>query len=116
MESVFILKHQIIIFMEYVEGGELKDLIARKITPFNESQAKKIMKVLILAVEYIHKHNIVHQDLKLENVMIKHSNDLSSMKIIDFGISGFLSKVGGEEMDAGTIMYCPPEVLTKKRL
>jgi len=91
--------------MEYVEGGELKDLVASKITPFNESQAKKVMKVLISAVEYIHKHNIVHQDLKLENIMIKYSNDLSSMKIIDFGISGLLSKVGGEVMDAGTIMY-----------
>lgn len=74
------------------------------------------MKVLISAIDYIHKHNIVHRDLKLENILLMNEKDPFSMKIIDFGISGILSKVGGEIINAGTIMYCPPEVLSKKKL
>jgi len=117
LETMFILKNQILIFMEYIGGGELKDCIARKATPFNEITSKKIMKTLITAIEYIHNHNLVHRDLKLENILLTDENDPFSLKIIDFGISGILSKVGfGEIVNAGTIMYCPPEVLTKKRL
>lgn len=65
----------------------------------------------------MHKYNLVHQDLKLENILLVDENDPFSMKIIDFGISGILSKVGiGEKVNAGTVMYCPPEVLTKTKL
>lgn len=71
LDSVFLIKRQIIIFMEYIEGGELKEFIASKLTPFTESHAKKIMKILISSIEYIHKKNIVHLDLKLENILIK---------------------------------------------
>ena len=117
LESVFILRKQIVIFMEYVEGGELKELIAAKATPYLEKDAKKIMKILISAIEYIHSHNIVHRDLKLENILLSVKNDYLSMRIIDFGISGLLSTVGGgEKVQAGTLMYSPPEVITKKKL
>lgn len=47
LETVFILKNQIIIFMEYLEGGELKDCIAKKVKGFTEEITKKIMKILI---------------------------------------------------------------------
>ena len=103
--------------MEYVEGGELKELIAAKATPYLEKDAKKIMKILISAIEYIHSHNIVHRDLKLENILLSNKNDPLSLKIIDFGISGILTTVGGgEKIQAGTLMYSPPEVITKKKL
>lgn len=38
------------------------------------------------------------------------------MKIIDFGISGLLSNVGGEVIHAGTMIYSPPEVVSKSDL
>ncbi|CAI2383463.1 unnamed protein product [Moneuplotes crassus] len=117
LETVFILKNQVIIFMEYISGGELKKCIAKRGSPFSEEVAKKIMKILILAIEHMHSQNLVHRDLKLENILLIDENDPFSMKIIDFGISGLLTKVGiGEKINAGTIMYCPPEVLTKKKL
>jgi serine/threonine protein kinase len=116
LESVFILNNQLIIFMEHIAGGELKQCISNKSTRFPEIDVKKIMKVLISAINYIHKHNIVHRDLKLENILLVNANDPFSIKIIDFGISGILSKVGGEVINAGTIMYSPPEVLSKKKM
>jgi len=44
------------------------------------------MKGILSGVEYIHKNNIVHRDLKPHNIMIKDSNDLSTVKLIDFGL------------------------------
>ena len=44
------------------------------------------MKILILAIEYIHQHNVVHRDLKLENILLVDKNNPFDLKIIDFGI------------------------------
>jgi serine/threonine protein kinase len=41
----------------------------------------------MLALSYIHEQNIVHRDLKPENILIADENDLSTIKISDFGLS-----------------------------
>lgn len=117
LETVFLLKKEIIIFTEYVAGGELKDYILNRQIPCTESEVKKIAKSLIAAIGYIHQNNIVHRDLKLENILLNERGNPYSVKIIDFGISGLLSKVGGGEIiQAGTLIYSPPEIVAKKRL
>ena len=59
----------------------------------------------------------MHRDLKLENILLDEKGNPYSLKIIDFGISGLLSKVGGGEIvHAGTMIYSPPEVISKKKL
>ena len=45
------------------------------------------MKAILLAVEYIHNLDIVHRDIKPENILIKNTNDLSIIKLGDFGLS-----------------------------
>lgn len=74
------------------------------------------MGTLISAIDYIHQHKVVHRDLKLENILLKEKSNPYDFKIIDFGISGILSKVGGEVINAGTILYSPPEVISKTNL
>lgn len=39
-----------------------------------------------MAVEYIHLHDIIHRDLKPHNILINDVNDLSTIKLIDFGL------------------------------
>ena len=74
------------------------------------------MATLVSAISYIHSHNVVHRDLKLENILLKRNDNPFNLKIIDFGISGLLSNVGGEVIHAGTMIYSPPEVVSKSDL
>lgn len=60
-------KH-IFIVMEFLDGGELFDRIKEK-DFFSENQSWKLMESLLKAVNYLHKQNIVHWDLKPENVL-----------------------------------------------
>lgn len=56
----------------------------------------------------------MHRDIKLDNVMLVSPGDLSGgIKIIDFGIAGKIEK-SLEEHKAGTLRYCPPELLAEK--
>lgn len=68
------------------------------------------MKHIINAIAYIHNNNIVHRDVKLENILINDINDIHSIKIIDFGLS---SKFGNDiilHSTCGTPIYMAPEI------
>ena len=67
-------------------------------------------------IKYMHNYNILHRDIKLENVVIvrkisKDSLNDIEIKIIDFGISVDLNKYKSNKNDdlLGTIMYMSPE-------
>lgn len=75
----------IYLITEYLEGGELFDLIL-KTKHFNENIAAKIMKQLLSAIAYCHNKQIVHRDLKPENLLLC-KKDSFDVKVIDFGLS-----------------------------
>ena len=59
---------------------------------------------------YCHSRNIVHRDLKLENVLFKNkSKDDYHIKVVDFGIAG----VAQDKVDSGTLAYMAPECLDR---
>lgn len=97
---------------EYLEGGELFDMILKS-RNFNENIAAKIMKQVLSAVAYCHSKKIVHRDLKPENLLLA-SNDSFEIKVIDFGLSRTFSPDKSMYSKMGTPFYIAPEVLKKK--
>ena len=103
-----------ILVTEYVNGGCLSDCLKKFIQtykqPFPESIVQHIMRQIIDAFRYIHHNNIMHRDVKLENIMIHYDNvndknNLNNLlrakvKIIDFGlaIQGFGKTVLGSPL------------------
>jgi serine/threonine protein kinase len=64
------------------------------------------------ALNYCHQRRIVHRDIKLENIMLRHRGDIGNgLVIIDFGIAGRLQNTN-EKHHEGTVRYSPPELIT----
>ena len=95
--------------MEYI----CSDLISfmKKRGKISEKIAKLIFKQMIKGLKYIHKSNIVHRDIKLDNLLIDLTN---TIKICDFGVSKILKK-GDIMFDrCGTPAYIAPEIIENK--
>lgn len=99
------------IMTEYCENGTLETFLAEtgKISRLDEWRVWKIMVEMLLGVRYIHKHNILHLDLKPANILITFDG---SLKIGDFGVASkmpippFFDREGDRE-------YIAPEVISK---
>lgn len=109
---------QFFIEMEYIDGKEMFDFVL-------ESRAKNnpevhqyllllIAKDLAQGLKYIHSNNVLHNDIKLENIMIDGSY---TPRIIDFGLScnAYKGSMGKYcQATGGTPWYIAPEFFSKK--
>ena len=95
------------IVMEYVRGKTLKQLIRQRGALVKE-EAVAIMKQLVDAVNHAHENNIIHRDIKPQNVLIK---DDGTVKITDFGIALAHDAVQLTQTDSvlGSAHYIAPE-------
>ena len=66
------------------------DYLERRNFRISEHRAWELASQLCGAVFYLHNFNIVHRDLKLENVMMTDDSETSIPKVVDFGLSAFV--------------------------
>lgn len=90
-------------------GGELFEKIVQEKT-FTEKQAAEYMRQILSAIAYCHEKQLVHCDLKPENIMLESPNS-SLIKIIDFGNSSICAKDQRLTNKFGSVYYVAPEVL-----
>lgn len=80
--------------------------------PLKENQARKWFRQLTLAVQYLHTLDIVHRDIKCENIVITEN---FIVKLTDFGFSKFINR--SKRLNCNTyccsMPYAAPEVLSK---
>lgn len=112
---------------EYLSGDDLFSQINTLERRFREHECRKIITGILLAIKHLHDHNIIHRDIKLENIMLMSPNsekDTSSVpnsshsksemvKVIDFG---FATEVNGMNASGGmgTIYYAAPEIFKRE--
>ena len=97
-----------LIIMEYINGGNLFSFVKKR-RKLSEKTAKFLFRQIILGIKYIHEQNIVHRDIKLENLLIDLNNNV---KICDFGIGRKITSKNQLLYDqCGTLMYMAPEIL-----
>ncbi|XP_070535257.1 testis-specific serine/threonine-protein kinase 1-like [Ptychodera flava] len=93
--------------MEKANKGDLLENI-KKQGHFVEDTAKKLFHQLVDGVMYLHSKNIVHRDLKCENILMVDTNVL---KIGDFGFARTVTDDVLSDTFCGSAAYAPPEIL-----
>jgi len=111
LTDVYESEDQLNLVMECMEGGELFARVAEK-KRFSETDAGEASFQMLLAVNYIHTHGIVHRDIKLENFLYE-KKDSNHLKLIDFGFSKIWDPNVKMALSCGTLSYVAPEVLEK---
>lgn len=99
--------------MEYVNGvsllAYLKSLPNKKMP---ENECSFVFKQIVTGITYLHKINIIHRDIKLENIIINTTT--KHIKIIDYGFGCITSKSKLLNFFCGTPSYMPPEIVQKR--
>jgi len=100
----------IYLVLEYASKGEVYDLIFN-VERLKEDEARKIFFQALTAIEFCHKNNIVHRDLKAENLLLDADGNV---KLADFGFGNFYQP--GKLLDTwcGSPPYAAPEVFEGK--
>ena len=116
---------------EYCNGGDLENILdyymAEKIRPFSEEEVQYIMRQLVSGIKYLHskgpnKWEILHRDLKLENILLHFDNEddrinkrilKAKIKIIDFGFARYLKDEDLAQSVLGSPMFMDPKILLK---
>ena len=106
------------IINEYCPGGELFEQVNNI---FSETQIAVMFRQIFSGLAYLHSNNVIHRDLKLENILIQEkeksketNEDLFILKIIDFGTAKIFDKNKKAKAIVGSSYYIAPEVLNKK--
>lgn len=81
---------EILIVMEYCEGGDLFSYLENRNFTLKEQQTADLVFKLASAVHYLHSYGIVHRDIKPENILMTNTSDSADLKLMDFGFGKIL--------------------------
>lgn len=103
--NTFIGYNETIILMEYANKGDLFDKIGLDL---DTHTIKLVTLQVAIALQYLHYKNIIHRDIKAENILIGLDGNI---RLCDFGFSCYNS---GKTL-CGTVDYIAPEIITNKQ-
>ena len=108
----FQTKKSLYMITEFMAGGEMFHHL-HDCGHFDENRTRFYIAELVLAIDHLHKHNILYRDLKPENILL---DEIGHIKLTDFGLSKIMNNIEKDKTYTicGTPIYVAPEVLTGK--
>lgn len=112
-------KKRVYMVMEYVPGGELFSRVANEAGSLvTKEDSVRIARSLLSALVYLHSANIVHRDVKLENILCLDPDPSKpiNIKLADFGLSSRLTGIEKSLQSlVGTSYYLAPEIISGEK-
>uniref|UniRef100_A0A182J288 protein kinase C n=1 Tax=Anopheles atroparvus TaxID=41427 RepID=A0A182J288_ANOAO len=114
LERMFETPERIFVVMEKLKGDMLEMILSHQNGRLNERVTKFLITQILVALKYLHSRNIVHCDLKPENVLLSSDNEFPQVKLCDFGFARIIGEKSFRRSVVGTPAYLAPEVLRNK--
>lgn len=110
LHAAYETDHDVVLMLEYAAGGEIFDhCVSEELLP--EAQIIRLIRQTLEGVHYLHQSNLVHLDLKPQNILLTSLLPPGDIKIVDFGLARRLGAVGELREILGTPEYVAPEIL-----
>ena len=91
IRKVILEGRKLSIMFQLCTGGEVYDRVVKR-GRYSERDASRIVFQILSGIKALHDNNILHLDIKPENILFENESDDSPIKITDFGLSRFLRK------------------------
>ena len=110
--DIFKEPNKLFLVLEYCDGGDLSEVI-KKGGKMSEDAASNIMRQLGAGLKQMRNYNLVHRDLKPQNLLLKRNSEGTGniLKIADFGFARYMQPLGLAETLCGSPLYMAPEIL-----
>eukprot|EP00803_Ostreobium_quekettii_P008930 evm.model.scf_1271.1 EVM.evm.TU.scf_1271.1 scf_1271:4023-7984(-) len=102
--------NRIFIVLEHCSGGDLSAYI-RRVGRVSEAFARRVLSQVAAGLQELRRHNVVHRDLKPQNLLLSDQTPDAVLKIADFGFARNLQPQGLAETLCGSPLYMAPEIL-----
>ncbi|XP_062906628.1 serine/threonine-protein kinase D1 isoform X1 [Mobula hypostoma] len=114
LECMFETPERVFVVMEKLHGDMLEMILSSEKGRLPELITKFLITQILVALRHLHFKNIVHCDLKPENVLLASADPLPQVKLCDFGFARIIGEKSFRRSVVGTPAYLAPEVLRNK--
>ncbi|XP_033933190.1 serine/threonine-protein kinase D3-like, partial [Pseudochaenichthys georgianus] len=114
LECMFETPEQVFVVMEKLHGDMLETILSSEKSRLPERITKFLVTQILVALRHLHFKNVVHCDLKPENVLLTSAEPFPQVKLCDFGFARIIGEKSFRRSVVGTPAYLAPEVLRSK--
>uniref|UniRef100_A0AAY4CS16 Serine/threonine-protein kinase n=1 Tax=Denticeps clupeoides TaxID=299321 RepID=A0AAY4CS16_9TELE len=111
LECMFETPEKVFVVMEKLHGDMLEMILSSEKGRLPERLTKFLITQILAALRHLHFKNIVHCDLKPENVLLASAEPFPQVKLCDFGFARIIGEKSFRRSVVGTPAYLAPEVL-----
>ena len=111
--GTFTSKNNIYLVLEYCGGGDLQ-LFIRKHKRLEEIVALKFLIQMARGLKFLHSKNVIHRDIKPQNLLLSEFSPNAIIKFADFGFAKHLHEAALAQTPCGTPLYMAPEIFEMK--